>query len=96
VAAILSQEKFVGTSVASEDNGRKMIKITLKYQGSEAAMTNVVRISKPGRRVYMPIGDIKPILGGRGIQIVSTSKGLMTDKQAKKANMGGEVLCKIW
>ncbi len=68
----------------------------LKYINKTPAITDVRRVSTPGRRVYMPSNKIPRALGGYGITIVSTSKGIMTDKDARKQNVGGEVLCQIW
>ena len=73
------------------------IKITLKYQEKkQPVIVGLKRISKPGLRVYATCEELPKVLGGLGIAIVSTSKGLMTDKAARKENMGGEVLCYIW
>ncbi len=72
------------------------IVIKLKYVGRVPAITDVKRVSTPGRRIYAPANKIPRALGGYGITIVSTSKGIMTDKEAKQQNVGGEVLCQIW
>lgn len=73
-----------------------LIKIVPKYIGKTPAISGVRRISKPGRRIYSTSKEIPRALGGYGITIVSTSKGVITDKQARKMNVGGEVLCQIW
>ena len=96
IAGILTNEGFISGCDVSEKNKNKQIHIVLSYKEKDAAITDVLRVSKPGRRVYEPFTNLKRVLGGRGIQIISTSKGLMTDKQAKKQKIGGEVLCKIW
>jgi small subunit ribosomal protein S8 len=72
------------------------IYVTLKYLGKTPAITDVKRISKPGRRLYSSATHVPKALGGYGLTIVSTSKGIMTDKQAKQQNVGGEVLCQVW
>lgn len=70
--------------------------LTLKYKAKRPAMTDVKRISKPGRRLYAPAWQIPRTLGGYGSTIISTSQGMMTDKEAKTKNIGGELICKIW
>lgn len=74
----------------------KDILVTLKYSGKEPALTEVKRVSKPGRRVYKGAKFLPRVLNGLGIAIVSTPKGLMTDKQAREAKMGGEVMAEVW
>ncbi|MEW5910447.1 MAG: 30S ribosomal protein S8, partial [Thermodesulfobacteriota bacterium] len=74
-----------------------ILRIYLKYDtGRNCAMMNIKKISKPSRRMYLKSKDIKPILSGMGISIISTSKGIMTDKRARKENLGGEILCNVW
>lgn len=70
--------------------------LTLKYEGKKPALTDVQRVSKPGLRIYVGKRKIPKVLGGLGIVIISTSKGLMTDKQARKKGLGGELVCKVW
>lgn len=70
--------------------------LTLKYIGRQAAVTDVRRLSKPGRRLYAPAKQIPRALGGYGITIISTNKGVLTDADARKMNVGGELLCQIW
>lgn len=96
ITSILATEGFISGFDVKEENKNKQIHIVLSYKEKDAVITNVLRVSKPGRRVYEPFSNLKRVLGGRGIQIISTSKGLMTDKQAKRQKIGGEVLCKIW
>ena len=80
-----------------KDDGKQgVISIILKYSGKQRVITNLKRISKPGLRVYVNKSDIPDVLGGLGISILSTSKGIMTGKEARKRHYGGEVLCYIW
>jgi len=74
----------------------KIIELTLKYEGKRPALTDVQRVSKPGLRIYVDKTKIPKVLGGLGITIISTPKGLMTDKEARKKGLGGEVICKVW
>lgn len=96
VADILATEGYV-TAVTTEPApvGKDLV-ITLKYVGKQSLVTDVRRLSKPGRRLYAPAAQIPKTLGGYGITIVSTNKGVMTDKEARKQNVGGELLCQIW
>lgn len=82
--------------VKTEENGWKTLKITLKYSNKLPVLTDVKRISKPGKRVYVTNKALSKVTGGLGIAIISTPKGLMTHKEAKKQQLGGEVICKIW
>jgi len=75
---------------------KKTLVLTLKYQGKRPAIEEVKRISKPGVRIYAKAGEIPKVKYGFGITIVSTSKGIMIDSQAKKKNLGGEVICQVW
>lgn len=96
VADILLKEGYVSEVGVKESKPFSYLVITLKYIGKLPAVNNVKRLSKPGRRLYSPVSKIPRTLGGYGITIVSTSKGVMTDKQARKANLGGELLCQVW
>ena len=98
IARILLDEGFVdGLEVVSEDGGHSMIKVTLRYtQERERAISGIRRISKPGRRVYRGAQELPRVLGGLGVAIISTSQGLMTDKQARRQRVGGEVLAYVW
>ena len=97
IAKILKEEGFINYyKVKSEDN-KKNIELTLKYGNKkEKVITGLKRISKPGLRVYVKSDEIPRVLNGLGIAIISTSKGLMTDKEARKQNLGGEVLAYVW
>ncbi|MEA2061499.1 MAG: 30S ribosomal protein S8 [Thermodesulfobacteriota bacterium] len=97
IARVLKEQGFIKNYKFVKDDKQGVIRVYLKYAGEKKpAIYGLKRISKPGRRVYSKAKEIKPVLNGLGISIVSTSKGLMSDKQAKEMNLGGEVLCNIW
>ncbi|MCR5348398.1 MAG: 30S ribosomal protein S8 [Bacilli bacterium] len=97
IAEILKNEGFVNDFSVTEEKGKKTLTITLKYSLSgERVITNLKRVSKPGLRVYAQADKIPSVLKGLGIAIVSTPNGLLTDKQARKAGVGGEVLAYVW
>lgn len=96
IASILSREGFLGEIKKGKKGKSKSLKIALKYEGGASAITGAKRISKPGQRIYSTVQEIKKVKGGFGTSIISTSKGLMTGEQAKKAKLGGEVLLEIW
>lgn len=98
IVETLKKEEYIqGYSVeTNEENGKKDILINLRYDDKKPAVVDVKLISKPGRRIYKKIKEIKPILGGLGIAIISTPKGVMTDRDAKAVGIGGEVLFEIW
>ena len=97
IAKILLDEGYIKSYDCIDDGVQGQIKIVLKYvQGRESVIKGLKRISKPGLRVYARNGEIPRVLGGLGIAIVSTSKGVMTDKDARNAGVGGEVLAYIW
>lgn len=97
IAEILKREGFIRDAEYIEDNKQGMIRIFLKYgQNSERVITGLKRISKPGLRVYTKSNEVPRVLGGLGIAIISTSKGVMTDKEARQSKSGGEVLCYVW
>lgn len=95
IAKILLDEGYV-SNVEILDGVQGTIKITLKYDGANKVITGLKRISKPGLRVYVGTEEVPEVLGGLGIAILSTSKGIMTGKAAKKAHQGGEVLAYVW
>ena len=95
VAKILKSEGYVA-EVAVEGETKKTIKIRLKYNGKKSVIEGLKRISKPGLRKYVGSTEITRVRGGLGVAIVSTSEGLLTDQQARKKNLGGELLCYIW
>ena len=97
IAQILLDEGFIKSVDFVDDGLQGQIKIGLKYaEGKESVIKGLKRISKPGLRVYAKSEEIPKVLGGLGIAIISTSKGVMVDKEARKANIGGEVLAYIW
>lgn len=96
IAEILSSEGFLGASKKAMKQEMKSLKITLKYNEGIPAITGLKRVSKPGQRIYAGYAELKAVKGGRGISIVSTPKGLMTNKRARKESLGGEVICEIW
>lgn len=96
IAQILKEQGFIADCEMIEDNIQGTIRVTLKYFNREPVAREYKRISKPGRRIYVPADKLPRIKNGLGVAIISTSRGVMTDKQAKKLNIGGEVLCTIW
>jgi len=97
IAQILVDEGYVKNMQVAEDNKQGVIKLTLKYgEDRRPAITGLRRVSKPGLRIYTSCEDMPKVLKGLGIAIVSTPKGVMTDKQARKENVGGEVLAFVW
>jgi small subunit ribosomal protein S8 len=97
ITAILREEGYIKDFEYIEDGKQGIIRIYLKYgQNREKIITGIKRISKPGLRVYVKKDEIPRVLGGLGTAIISTSKGLMTDKKARKNGFGGEVICYIW
>ena len=96
LAKILKNEGFVTDFVVNEEGNHKNIVITLKYKGNERVITGLKRVSKPGLRQYAKVNEIPKVLNGLGIAIISTSKGLKTDKEARAAGLGGEVLAYVW
>jgi small subunit ribosomal protein S8 len=96
IARILKDEGFIKNFKIIDDNKQKLLRIYLKYNSqNNSAILNLRRISKPGRRVYFSSDDLKPVYNNIGIWILSTSKGIITNKAAKKLNVGGEVVCEI-
>lgn len=97
VARILKEEGFIRDAEFIEDNKQGIIRLFLKYgANNERVITGLKRISKPGLRVYAKNNEVPRVLGGLGIAIISTSAGVMTDKQARQSHVGGEVLAYVW
>lgn len=96
IAEILKNEGFVKGYTVEEDGVKKNIVITLKYKGNERVITGLKRISKPGLRIYAKVDEVPKVLNGLGIAILSTSQGIMTDKEARAKRVGGEVLAYVW
>jgi small subunit ribosomal protein S8 len=98
ILKILKAENFIREveSFKNEDNNLQYIRVELLYEDKEAKIKTLKRVSKPSRRIYKSYRDLKKILNGFGIAIISTSQGIMTDKEARKKKLGGEVLCEIY
>ena len=97
IAVILKQEGFIENYKLIEEGVKKLIRIHLKYvKGKQSAIQSLIRVSKPGLRHYVNCEEIPRVLGGLGVAILSTSKGVMTDREARAQKMGGELLCKVW
>jgi len=96
IAQILLDEGYITRFECIEDDKQGMIKVTLKFAARKSVISGIKRISKPGLRVYADSENIPKVLGGLGIAILSTSKGIMTDKKARAASVGGEVLAYVW
>jgi small subunit ribosomal protein S8 len=94
---VLKEQGYIKDYKFLEDDKQGVLRVYLKYASEgQPTIFGIERVSKPSCRVYAKSKSIKPVLNGLGISIVSTSKGLMTDKQAKEANVGGEILCNVW
>lgn len=96
IAQILVEEKYISNYMVLEDGRQGILRIQLKYQGGKPVIAGLRRVSKPGIRQYRRADELPRVLGGLGIAIISTSKGVMTDHQARKLQVGGEVLAYIW
>lgn len=97
IAGILLEEGYIKDYTVIDDDKQGIIEVTLKYGEDESrVISGIKRISKPGLRIYVSSEDVPKVLNGLGIAIMSTSKGIMTDKNARKNNVGGEVLCYVW
>ena len=97
IAKIFKEERFIKNfKVVKDDQQHEIIRISLKYDAARKEVIHLRRISKPGRRVYVGRDGIPSVMSGLGFSILSTSKGILTDKSARKADVGGEVLCYVW
>lgn len=97
ITEILLNEGFIKSYDVVDDNKQGIIKIDFKYaESGERVISGIKRISKPGLRVYVKCEDVPKVLGGLGIAIISTSKGILTDKEARAQGVGGEVICYVW
>lgn len=96
IAKIFEKEGFVDKVEKKGKRSKRLIEITLKYSENVPAISGLKRISKPGQRIYSDWKKIKRVKGGYGTAIVSTSKGLMTNKEARKNKLGGEIICEVW
>ena len=96
IAQILLDEGYIKNFQIVDDGTQGIIRVTLKYNGNEKVISGLRRVSKPGLRVYAGADELPSVLKGLGIAVVSTSKGVMTDKKARQAHVGGEVLAFVW
>ena len=96
IAAILLEEGYIKNYQVIEDGKQGVIRIALKYVGKEKVISGLQRVSKPGLRIYKNTEELPKVLKGLGIAIISTSKGIMTDKKARQESVGGEVLAFVW
>jgi small subunit ribosomal protein S8 len=96
ITKLLIATKYISGFTEVKDTPQGVLRIQLKYNDAQPVIAGLKRVSRPGLRKYVDAGSIPRVLGGLGIAIISTSRGLMTDKQAREAKLGGEVLCEIW
>ncbi|MGK9477529.1 30S ribosomal protein S8 [Melioribacter sp. OK-6-Me] len=96
LAEILKANKYIKDYNVIEDNKQNILRIHLQYINGIPSITGLKKVSKPGLRIYAGKDELPRVMNGLGISIVSTSKGLMTDKQARKESVGGEVICQVW
>ena len=96
ICQILAREGLIKGFEKKGRKNKKIIQIALQYDGKIPAISGMKRISKPGQKIYLPYKKIRKVKGGYGLSIISTSKGLMTNKEARKKRLGGEVICEVW
>lgn len=96
IVKILKEEGFINNFKVIEENSHQTIRIFLKYDANRKGIIHIKRVSKPGRRVYVGVDKIPSVMSGLGISILSTPKGILTDKDARKLNIGGELICQVW
>ena len=96
LAEILKKQNFIRDYQVVEDNKQNIISIILRYTDGESAISGLKRVSTPGLRIYKNAKDLPRVLNGLGVAVISTSKGLLTDKDARQQSIGGEVVCYIW
>lgn len=96
IAEILKDQGFIQDFSKSEDGKQGVLSLKLRYYYGQPVIREIHRVSKPGRRIYAPVERLPRVRNGLGIAIISTPRGVMTDKQARRENVGGEVLCTIW
>lgn len=97
LAKVLLRERFINNFKTIEDSKQGVLRIYLKYTNDETSViTDLKRVSKPGRRVYVGKERIPRVMGGLGVSVLSTSRGLMTDREARDAGLGGELICQVW
>ena len=98
IAKVLKKAGYIGGyDIKKNEKGHDVLKVYLKYPDAKRTIINdIQRVSKPGRRVYVKCDKIPKVLNGYGVAVISTSKGVITDKEAREKNIGGEVICKVW
>ncbi len=96
IARILKEEGYISNFKVQDEAGKLVLRVYLKYGGNEAAIRDLARVSRPGCRVYVGRDEIKRVQGGLGISILTTPKGVMTGRQARREGVGGELLCEVW
>jgi small subunit ribosomal protein S8 len=97
IARILKEEGYIANYKAAEEDGQKVLRVYLKYgPNNEAVIRDLQRVSRPGCRVYVGKDEIRRVQGGLGISIITTPKGVMTGRQARREGVGGEILCEVW
>lgn len=98
LAKVLKKAGYIARAELKKDgDGKQMLRIYLRYtDDKKSAITAITRISKPGRRVYVRSDEISAVLNGFGLAVISTSRGLLTDKEARELNVGGEIICNVW
>jgi small subunit ribosomal protein S8 len=96
IAGILKDEGFIKDFEIVEGDSKKSLKIFLKYVDGESVIHNLTRISRPGLRAYTGIEQLKPVIGGLGVSILTTNKGILSHKHAEKLKVGGEIICTVW
>jgi small subunit ribosomal protein S8 len=96
LSKILKEEGFINDFVIEGDSLKRKLKIYLRYVDGESAIHEIKRESTPGRRQYARVNELKPVIGGLGVSILTTNRGIMTNKKAKSLQVGGEVICTVW
>ena len=96
VLAVLKKEGYVKEVTVDDDAGKKQLRVELKYYDGNAVISQIKRVSKPGRRVYAKIEDVRPVCNGLGISVLSTDRGVMSEIEARKLGVGGEILCTVF
>jgi small subunit ribosomal protein S8 len=96
IARVLKEEGFIRDYATAQDGAKQTLTILLKYVNGECVIHEITRISRPGRRHYENVRQLTPVIGGLGISVLTTSAGVITDQQAKRLGVGGEILCHVW
>jgi len=96
ISRVLKEEGYIKDFRVNDIKGKKTVSIDIKYYNGKSVISNIEKVSKPGRRVYSQAKEIPYIRKGLGVSIVSTSRGVMTDARAREINVGGEIICKVW